>query len=41
MKPEPTVALDRRQRQEVFWTWMDQQVRGMTAGLIERVLAED
>jgi len=41
MKPEPTVAPDRRQRQEVFWTWVDQQVRGMTAGLIERVLAED
>ena len=41
MKPDPTVAPDRRQRQEVFWTWMDQKVRGMTAGLIEHVLAED
>jgi transposase-like protein len=41
MKPPTTVAPDHRQRQEVFWTWVDQKVNGMTVGLIETVLAED
>ena len=41
MKPQRTVTPDGRQRQEMFWTWVDRKVSGMTAGLIECVLAED
>jgi len=41
MKPQPTVAPDCRQRQERFWTWVDQKVSGITVDLIEMALAED
>lgn len=41
MKPQPTVAPDRREPQEVFWTWVDQKVSGIAVDLIEMALVED
>ena len=36
-----TVAPSAAQRQEVFWTWMDQRVTQLTTDLIEMALLED
>ena len=41
MKPQPTVAPDRREQQEVFWAWVDQKVSGIAVDLIEMALVED
>ena len=41
MKPPANLAPDRREQQEVFWTWVDQKVSGIAVDLIEMALVED
>jgi putative transposase len=41
VKLPDTVSPAAPQRQEVFWTWMDQRVTQLTTDLIEMALAED
>jgi transposase-like protein len=40
MQPLTTIALDRGERQEAFWTLVDREVGRMAGGLIEAVLGE-